>query len=189
MAIESGTLNSILTGCGIPEAVVPRATVNRVTDSIISIYQRGIDTLVKELGKDMKLIYDPTIIDCPECDTSKQPNNRFRPGPLIHYFDGRRCPYCNGAGKTEKENSEIIRVLVKMRPRDYDQFDISVQNPAALIKTKSFLQDVIKIQRAKDALVDIQVNDTIKVKVRRLSDPIPRGLRDTRYAVTFWERV
>lgn len=189
MPIESGSMTGFMTGCGIPETIIPRETVSRVSVDIINIYQRGIDALIRQLGKDIKLIYDPTIIDCPSCDVSQQPNNRFRPGSLIHYPDGRRCPYCNGNGKTEQENSEILKVLVQMRPRDYEQFDISVQNPAALVRTKSFLVDTIKIQRAKSAIIDIQVKDVLKIKCRRLSDPIPKGLGQSRYAIVFWERI
>ena len=192
MPLASGTLNNVLTGCGIPQDVTPRTTVSRVSDNVIQIFQDGIDTLIAELGKNIELIYDPSIIDCPHCiidPIGNKPSNRFRPGNPIHYPDGRRCPYCNGVGKTEEKNSEILKVLIQLRPRDYRRFGISVQDPSALVRTKGFMTDIIKIQRAKEAIMDVQVNDILKIKCRKLRDPIPTGLRESRYAICFWERI
>ena len=192
MPSESGILNNVLTGCGIPQAVVPRAISSVVSDSIIQIYQDGIDTLIDQLGKNNKLIYDSTIIDCLHCvvdPLGNKPNSRFKPGGPINYSDGYRCPYCGGDGKTEQENFEILKVLIQFRPKDYKKFNISVQNPSALVRTKSFMTDIIKIQKAKEAIMDVQINDILKIKCRKLRDPIPRGLKETRYAITFWERI
>jgi len=186
---DEGNLN--ITGCGskkTPGTVTPLFTI---PDSVITTFQAGIDTLIRELGKTVKLIYDPTIIDCPNCEVDPIGNkaaNRFRPGQQ-RFADGRRCPYCRGTGKTEEENSEEIIALIKFNPRDYKKFGISIQDPSSLIRMKTFLTDVIKIQRATTAVIDLQTKGIIKTTCRRLKDPIPTGLKESRYAITFWERI
>jgi hypothetical protein len=137
------------------------------------------------------LVYPPTIIACPNCvndPIGNKPANRFRPGPR-KFSDGRRCPYCRGTKKTEEENSEIIQALIQVRPRNYRRFGISTQDPSGLVKLKTFMTDAIKLQRATHAVIDIQKQGIIKMKCRKIRDPIPTGLRDSRYAITFWERV
>ncbi len=180
-----------LTGCAPTPVVAPETLLSRVSDNTIQIFQDGIDTLINQLGKSVRLIYPPTIIDCPNCvndPIGNKPANRFRPGPM-RFSDGIRCPYCRGTKKTEEENSEVIQGLIQIKPRDYKRYGISVQDPGALVRVKTFITDVIKIERATHAIIDIQKQDIIKIKCRKIREPIPTGLRDSRYAITFWERV
>lgn len=191
MAITNDNAGLNITGCGTKAAPSTEALLSRVSDNTIQIFQDGIDTLINQLGKSVKLIYPPTIIACPNCindPIGNKPANRFRPGPM-RFSDGRRCPYCRGTKKTEQENSEVIQGLIQVKPRDYKRYGISVQDPGGLIRVKTFISDVIKIERATHAIVDIQKQNIIKMKCRKIREPIPTGLRDSRYAITFFERV
>ena len=180
-----------LTGCGIEVTPSTAALLSRVSDTTIQIFQDGIDALISQLGKSIKLVYLPTIIECPNCinDTiGNKPANRFRPGPM-RFSDGKRCPYCRGTQKTEQENSEIIQGLIQVKPRDYKRYGISVQDPGGLVSVKTFMSDVIKIERTTHAIIDIQKQSIIKIKCRKVGEPIPTGLRHSRYAVSFWQRM
>lgn len=191
MAITNDEGNLNITGCGSPTTPTPTTPLFNIPDSVITTFQDGIDTLIRQLGKTVKLIYDPTIIDCPNCvfdPIGNKSANRFRPGKQP-FSDARRCPYCRGRGKTEQENSEEITALIKFNPRDYKKYGISVQDPSLLVRMKTFLTDVIKIQRATSAIIDLQTKGVIKTTCRRLKDPIPTGLAVSRYAITFWQRI
>lgn len=191
MALIDDNANLNITGCGTKPSPSAEALLSRVSDNTIQIFQDGIDALINQLGKSIKLIYLPTIIACPNCindPIGNKPANRFRPGPQ-RFSDGRKCPYCRGTKKTEEENSEIIQGLIQVKPRNYKRYGISVQDPSALIRIKTFISDAIKIQRATHAIIDIQKQSIVKMRCRKIRDPIPTGLRDSRYAITFWERI
>ena len=188
-----GQLDLVVIGCGIPiDPPVARPALFVIPSTVIEIFEREIDGLITDLGRDIKLIYDPSVVVCINCQfdpIGNKSNNRFRPGGPISFPDGSRCPYCNGSGRTEEENSEIIKALVSWDAKDYIDFGISIQNPNAVVRTKTLLKLVPKIQRAKEAIVDYRINDILKLKCRKLRDPIPTGLKNSRYAITWWQRT
>ena len=188
-----GQLDLVVIGCGIPiDPPAARPALFTIPSTVIDIFEREIDGLITDLGRDIKLIYDPSVVVCINCQfdpIGNKSNNRFRPGGPISFPDGSRCPYCNGSGRTEEENSEIIKALVSWDAKDYIDFGISIQNPNAVVRTKTLLKLVPKIQRAKEAIVDYRINDILKLKCRKLRDPIPTGLKNSRYAITWWQRT
>jgi len=188
----TGSMDLFIIGCAPKVIVVPPTNLFTISDSIIQVFEDGVDAIIDQLGKNVKLIFDPIIIPCVNCTFDPiggKSANRFKPGGPIPFSDGARCPYCRGTGKTERERFAIIKASVSWNSQDYIDYGISVQNARAIVSTKTLLTDVIKIQRAKMAIIDFDISSILKVKCRRLKDPVPVGLKNSRYAITFWQRI
>ncbi len=188
----NGEIILFTVGCAPKATPVVRPNLFTIPSTVIDIFEREVDALIRDLGKKIKLIYKPTIIDCPNCIfdlIGRKSANRFQSGGPQPFSDGARCPYCRGTGKTEKENSEIILGLVDWKPRDYQDFGISIQNANAIVGIKTLATDAIKIQRATEAIVDYAISDIMKLRCKKLRDPMITGLKNSRYAVSFWIRI
>ncbi len=191
-SFSDGSLDLFVLGCAPKVVVVTPTDLFTISDDVINIFERGVDAIIDQLGKNVKLIFDPIIIPCPNClfdPIGGKSSNRFKPGGPVPFSDGARCPYCRGTGKTEQERSTIVKASVSWSPQDYIDYGISVQNARAVVSTKTLLNDVIKIQRAKIAIIDCDISSILKVKCRRLKDPVPIGVKNSRYAMTFWQRI
>ena len=185
-----------IVGCAPKATPIVRPNLFNIPSTVIDIFEREVDALIRDLGKKIKLIYKPTIIDCSNCIfdlIGRKSANRFQSGGPQPFSDGARCPYCRGTGKTEQENSEIIIGLVDWKSRtnstDYQDFGISIQSSNAIVSIKTLATDAIKIQRATEAIVDYAISDIIKLRCRKLRDPMITGLKNSRYAVSFWQRI
>ncbi len=186
------SMTLLIAGCAPKKPKKSKKDLFTIPSTVIDIFEREVDALIRDLGKKIKLIYKPTIIDCPNCIfdlIGRKSANRFQSGGPQPFSDGARCPYCRGTGKTEQENSEIILGLVDWKPRDYQDFGISVQNSNAIVGIKTLATDAVKIQRATEAIVDYAISDIIKLRCRKLRDPMTTGLKNSRYAISFWQRI
>jgi hypothetical protein len=164
----------------------------QISDELISIYQGRIDALINQLGKNMYLEFEPTRSACPNC-TYDSLNNRstgiYKTGGPTPFARGHKCPHCKGAGLITDSVTRCIKALVKWNPKDYRKYGVAVHDPSAIVRTKSFLTEAPLIVKAKTALMNVAISDMLTLRVRRLRGPIPVGLREDRYCITFWELV
>ncbi len=169
----------------------PTASI-QIGQDLIEIYQSRIDALINQLGINIHLEFDPIVAPCDNCgfDAVKgRSTGVYKPGGPMPFSGGRKCPKCKGEGVTKTANTQCIKCLVKWNPQDYRQFGIAVGNEKALVRTKGLLADAPAIMRASTAVMNADIEDQIVLRVRRLRGPIPVGLREDRYAITFWELI
>lgn len=162
----------------------------QIPDALIQVYQDNIDALINQLGKDVYLNFDPTRIDCPNCEFDpirNRSSGRPKKGGPRPFVRGRQCPYCKGRGFIEEENQKCIKCLIKWNPKDLQDYGISLRDEVDVVRFKTFLTSYDDFVRAKTAFSNVAQSDSFRIKVRKIKGPVPVGLREDRYCVSFWE--
>lgn len=161
-----------------------------ISDILIGIYQDRIDALINQLGKNIYLEFDPIREPCPNCtyDTMrKRSTGIHRSGGPRPFTRGRRCPYCKGKGLIETAVEKCVKCLIKWNPKDAKNFGISITQKKGIVRLKTFLTLADDLKRARTVLVNHDIVDKMKLRMRLVKGPTPVGLREDRYCISFWE--
>jgi len=159
---------------------------------LITIYQERIDSLINQLGKNVLFIFDPIIEPCTNCVFDIGENRStgiYKIGGPIPFTRGQKCPYCKGQGFLERAVEKCVKCLIKWNPKEFKNYGISVQKNHAVVRLKGFLTDAPHMVKAKTAIVDHDIERAFKLIVRLIQGPIPVGLREDRYCVSYWELI
>ncbi len=194
MPIESGTNNLFINGLVQKDAVTcPILDVTasiQISDELIGIYQSRIDALINQLGKNVWLEFNPIETPCPNClyDTDrKRSTGIYRVGGPRQFARGRKCPYCKGRGLLRTDVNECIKCLIKWNPKDARAFGISLNQKQGVVRLKTFITAADSLSKANTAIVNYDIVDDLKLRVKLIKGPIPVGLREDRYCISFWE--
>lgn len=164
----------------------------QISDELIGIYQSRIDALINQLGKNILLEFDPIKEFCPNCffDTARGRSTGIpRPGGPRPFKRGRQCPFCKGRGFLETPCVRCIKALLQWNPREIRNYGLSVELHSGIVRIKTFLTEADDISRAKTIIVNSDIQDQMKLRVKRLMSVIPTGLREDRYCISFWELI
>jgi hypothetical protein len=167
----------------------PTASI-QISDDLIQIYQSRIDALINQLGKNVLLIFDPIIEPCVNCTFDTVGNRStgiYKVGGPIPFPRGQKCPYCKGSGFLERENAKCLKCLIKWNPKEALNFGISVEKRDGVVRLKAFLSDAPDLVRCKYAVVNHDIENILRLRVRLIQGPIPVGLREDRFCISFWE--
>ncbi len=167
----------------------PTASI-QIKDSLITIYQSRIDALINQLGKNVQLEFTPIRVPCPNCEydtVRKRSTGIYRPGGPRPFARGRKCPWCKGRGFEETTPTKCIKCLIKWNPKDVENFGISIVGKKGIVRFKTFLTEADDLIRAKTAVTNRDIEDQLKLRVILIKGPIPVGLRERRYCISFWE--
>lgn len=169
----------------------PTASI-QISDTLIGIYQSRIDALINQLGKNVYLEFDPIREPCPNCTFDKIRNRStgiYKPGGPRPFVRGRRCPFCKNKGLLETVVNKCIKCLIKWNPHDAKDFGISVSQTKGIVRLKTYLTEADDMIRAKTILTNHDIIGQMKMRVRLIRGPIPVGLREDRYCISFWELI
>lgn len=194
MPSESGNFNLFINGfepkpelaCPILD---PTASI-QIKPELIAIYQSRIDALINQLGKNVHLEFDPIRTPCPNCtfDTvRKRSTGIYIPGGPRPFKRGRKCPYCKGRGLLETPVTKCIKCLLKWNPSDAENFGISVSDKKGVVRLKTFLTEADDLIRAKTVIANKDISAQMILRAKLIMGPIPVGLREDRYCISFWE--
>ncbi len=148
---------------------------------IVKIYQENIDSLIENMGKEVVLYFEPKITNV---------NDQFY--DPVRGGDEKRPSYKGNSSKvspTILQATKIIKALTKLNPSDYETFGLVIKNPQGIVRLKTYISDVPDLKRCKYIIPNIDVKDIIGARYQLLRDPVPQGLQQDRYAISFWERV
>ena len=140
---------------------------------LVPIYQNHIDNLIDQLGKEVTLYFADTVQNVNEKFDDPVRDQSTR---MPHYKTTSSDP-----APTVTHNTRTIKALVRVSPTDYESFGIKIRQPAEIMRLKTFLRDVPDLKRCEYVVYD--------GKYRLVREPTPVGLKEDRYAVSFWERV
>lgn len=164
----------------------------QISPALIRLYQDRIDALLNQLGKNVVLEFDPVQTPCPNClfdPITNRSTGVYRDAGPEPFPRGRKCPYCKGEGVVTSNETRCIKCLIKWAPKDAMNYGLTVTDPRAIVRTKCLLTNAPLIARARTAIIDYGISDVTRLKVKRLRGPVPVGLREDRYAITFWQLV
>ncbi len=196
VSISSGSGNLFINGFEQKPALVcpildPSAAI-QITDKLITVYQNNIDALINQLGKNIYLEFDPIRDPCPNCEFDTIRNRStgiYIPGGPRPFARGRRCPYCKGRGFLETAVNKCIKCLIKWNPSDAKNFGISISQKSGIVRFKTFLTEADDLIRARTVIANHDIAGQMKLKVKLIQGPIPVGLREDRYCISFWELI
>jgi len=164
----------------------------QITNEVVNIYQTRIDALINQLGKSVLLEFDPVRQPCSNCIFDPIRNRStgiYKTGGPRPFTRSRQCPWCKGKGFEETQATRCIEALIKWNPRDSEKYGISLENYKSVVRIKTFSTEADDIVRARTAIVDYQEIGTTIARVRLIRNPIPVGLRQSRYCISFWELI
>ena len=190
----NNSINLFINGeVAIPDVVCPplddTASI-QIKPALIAIYQSRIDALINQLGKAVRLIFDPILTPCPNClydVLRKRSNGIYRTGGPRPFKRGRKCPYCKGRGLNETAVEKCIQCLLKWNPQDAENYGISISSTKGIVRMKTFLTSADDMMQAKTAIANYDIKSQMKLNVKLIRGPIPVGLREDRYCISFWE--
>jgi hypothetical protein len=172
-------------------ALDPTAAI-QIKDSLIRTYQIHIDALINQLGKNVLLEFDPIRSPCPNCtyDTQrKRSTGIYIPGGPRPFERKRKCPWCKGKGLLETLTTKCIKCLTQWNPSDAENYGISVEKSKGIVRFKTYLTEEDDLRRARTALSNRDIAAQMQLRVKLVKGPIPVGLREDRYCISFWELI
>jgi len=193
--VDSITL--VINGAEIPETGIscpilsPAASI-QISDSIITVYQSHMDALINQLSRNVILRFQPQRSPCPNCTwdgSRKRSTGVYKQGGPRPFKLGRQCPYCKGIGIIETQSEKCIKCLIKWHPREIENYGISIKRIDSIVRLKTYLTEMDDLMRADSAIVDRDIEGLTKLEVRKIRNPVPMGLREDRYCVSFWELI
>jgi len=164
----------------------------QIKTSLITTYQNHIDALINQLGKNVNLEFDPIREPCPNCEYDTIRNRStgiYIPDGPRPFARGRRCPYCKGRGFTETAVTKCIKCLIQWNPEDAEKYDISVERKKGIVRFKTYLTEADDLLRARTVLSNYDIAAQMQLRVKLVAGPIPVGLREDRYCISFWELI
>lgn len=183
-----GSIGSIPISCPALDPTLPI----QISDELIGIYQSRIDALINQLGKNVILEFDPIVEPCVNCfqnTIEHRSNGVYKSGGPIPFSRGQKCPYCKGHGFLERKVEKCIKCLIQWRPQDAKNYGISTSDSKDIVRLKTFLTSGDDLIKAKTAIVNHDISDILKLRVRLIRGPVIVGLRESRYIITFWELI
>lgn len=168
-----------------------------ITPDIRNIATTAFTDLIKELGKDCRLYYNPTITECENCyydQSLNRSSNRYKPGGPSYFTDGMVCPVCGSKGLLEVENTEVIRMLLDKDPKYRYKNDFYTLNniriPQLDISSKGFLVDFPKIQRCRYMVAQISLEPYVTEKYILVGTPTDTSnIVQNKFFVAGWRRI
>lgn len=128
----------------------------------LATVENGIDSLIHQLGKMCKLIYDTNETQCSNCifdPINRRSTNRYN-GVGPQPFNTGRCPVCHGTGFLPggSVTTDTVQLLIDWTPKPWLYIDpkntTDGRFPMGLVSTKGFVADLPKIIQAKYIVID-----------------------------------
>jgi len=171
-------------------------TIFTLSPSIKAIVATALDDLITELGKQVRLVYPARWVSCSNCQYDQighKSSNYYKSGGPLPFPNATVCPMCNGNGKIEEENSEVVQMLCQWDPKDFyrpvPQVDIRLPF-GSRIQTKGYLSDLPKILKADHAVFEIPIEPIVRYTYQLASEPADvSNIIQGRYVVADWYRI
>ncbi|UCG02426.1 MAG: hypothetical protein JSW11_00240 [Candidatus Heimdallarchaeota archaeon] len=169
----------------------PTASI-QIDNNLINIYQSRIDAVINQLGKNVLLEFDPIRGECLNCEYDtlrRRSTGIYKIGGPISFKRGRPCPYCKGKGLIETTVTKCIKCLIRWNPEDMGNYGISVLQRKGIVRFKTFLSSIPDLIKTRTAISNYDIMNRTILRVKLISGPIPVGLREDRYCISFWEMI
>jgi len=140
------------------------------------IYQSNIDLLINQLGKTCRLFFPQKLTNDPEASKD-------------HIHGGSLKPKFKINQPTRSNNTEDVTALIQWNPRNLKDFEINVKKGNNVVRLKTFLRDVPSLTKAEYIIPDVNARGVVEKRFKLLQDPVPQGLIESRYAISFWEEI
>jgi hypothetical protein len=162
-----------------------------VDSALKTLFRETIDQLIADLGRPVKLYFEPSTSGCPNCFAGPdgQSNGRYdntNPYAMnsnLHraFADGTICPICRGTHAIKSESSATYTATIQRSPKELN-YDALGAHPTNVYRTKMVIEAYDDLLRVKKALID-------GIWCVRIYEPVKTGLKDLRYVRCYWQTV
>jgi hypothetical protein len=171
-----------------------------ITSEMKTLFTNAIDALLEDTActRPCRLVYGVTKwVDCPNCvfdAVGNKSSNRYQTGGPIAFRHGQTCPLCNGAGrKPDEPEEEPIYLMVLAEPNDWlrlGNFASRASNTShtedGIVTTMSKFTLYAKLTRAKELIIDTDIEDVVKPRYIREGVPQICGFGGSDYIFQKW---
>ena len=169
-----------------------------ITSDMKTMFTNSIDALLEDtaLVVPCKLIFgDTKWTDCINCNfsaTTGRSSNVWTVGGPIEFHTGI-CPYCGGLGRTPTaDTSETLYFSVIWDYKSWFNWNGSAEgsrSPEGLVQTMSAMSTITKIKKAKEIIINTDIDEFVTHRFTRDGEPNPCGFGNDAYIFTMWKRA
>jgi hypothetical protein len=176
-------------------ATIPNPFSGIITQELKDLHCNMISSLLLNDGLTTacRLDYGVTRYDdCSNCifdPIGRKSSGRYQSGGPVPFQFGSRCPVCNGNGRIGHTETEPINLMVIWDYRSWINFDINTQSPAGRVQTMSIMSTLPKLKRARFVTLATDIENHIKHKFQRDSEPEPCGFGEDNFITVLWKRI
>lgn len=163
-----------------------------ITPDLRKVAEDAISDMIDQLGKECLLLYPSVEQPCPNCiydPTTKRSTGIYKTGGPTPFQNKTICPVCRGNGRLPYESATTVTLLCQWNPRQYQNLGGNVQAPYSIVRTKGFLSDLPKVQRAKRMIIELPVTPLIRATFDLASEPVDAGnIVPGKFFTCIWKR-
>lgn len=160
--------------------------------ALIDEYEWIMDSFIDgDLGAECTLVYPPKYDECNNCYldlATGRSNNIYKTGGPNPFTNHTVCPVCGGEGRLTVETTDSVRLRVYTNPKDWKNIGVKLNIPEGSAQIIGYFTDLPKIQRAKYIWVFVDLEGIQRWKYVSSSEPLPWGLRGSRYFIMMVKR-
>lgn len=165
-----------------------------LSSSLITKHEEICDYLLDTFAyKNCKIVYPQKWTECPNCqldiDTG-QSTGIYKSGGPVPFTNYTICPYCGGTGRFSTNETDTIQLRVYFNQKQFIKIEklggVVIDNDT--IQVIGYMEDVPKVERAQELIVDTNVEGYKQYSFQPISPPIPWGFRHIRYFIQMWKR-
>jgi hypothetical protein len=142
--------------------------------ALIPIYQSAIDQLIEQMGKVVLLSFKPTFTSVEEYDPvyGTPIKNKFKTSVV------------------KEANTTEIKALLEWNSKNFINREVArVDEPNTFVQLKTYISHIPDLKRAEFIVPNYSSKNLIGYKFQIYRDPIPLGLGEDRYCLSYWKRI
>lgn len=164
-----------------------------LNDSIITHARNMIAEVIRAWNVPCQIIYGITRYDdCPNCvydPIGGKSSNRYTAGGPMPFSFGN-CPMCAGLGKIPNEETDTINLAPIYDYKSwYPTINSNIESPYGFVQTMSLWDTRDVLIRAKEVIINTDVNSTTRARFERYGEPEPCGFGANDFIITMWKRI
>jgi len=168
---------------------------NIITSAMKTIFTDAIDALLESdaLTVPCTVVYGETKwTECSNClidIMGQKSSNKYKAGGPRPFTSGI-CPYCHGRGRIPSNDTETIYLIPLWDYKDWVQWKGSAElsrYPEGYVQTMSAMSTITKIKKAKELLINTDLESYLHNRFSRSGEPTPCGFGSSAYIFTMWK--
>lgn len=163
-----------------------------IDSTLRDLYNDGEIEMWRGLGQPCTLIYPAikVVCGCNAGSIGNQSHNALQPGVLVPVF-AQACPNCGGQGFKESVATEEIKMQINVDAKSFLSVfkQIVIEAPQDFIETKARLEDLPKIMKCSEAVLNTTLSGYKEYRCTRASEAVQSGLFQNKFCHILWRRI
>lgn len=148
---------------------------------LIPIYQESISQIIEQMGKNVTIYFEQQVTGV---------NNKFYDQVT---GNASRKPDFKGTNVSSppitSQPTSTIKALIRINPKEFQSYGIQIQKPEGIIRLKTYLRNVPDLLRCSYIVPNSDSRDILETKYALIREPLPVGLQQDFFAISYWQRI